>query len=669
VRSALLAVGVVALLVRALYVWQISSAPFLALRIGDAEAYHDWALRIACGEWIGTDLFYQSPLYPYALAVLYTLNDDPLTVRVAQALVGALSCALLAGAGVSLFGRAGALAGLGLAIYPAAIFLDGTLDKSVLTTLFFTALLAAIVMEPGRRTLLRLAVAGALLGLLVLTRENALLLAAPVLVWIFRGSTTVASPRRAAAAFLAGVAIVLLPVGVRNLAVGGEFLLTTAQLGPNLYIGNHPGAGGSYEPLVAGHGSARDERADATRLAEEALGRPAGAGEVSRYWTSQAIAFATSQPSQWLRLTFRKAALAINDAEIADTESQSVYADASWLLRALAAFSFGVLLAAAAAGTVLTAHHWRRLWILHAIAATYIVSLMVFYVVARYRFPLVPVMLLLAAGGVAELANPLTRPRPRTIGVAALAGLAAAICSFQPYEHIGAARASHYAGIAERLSRSGDVNGGITLYQRALNELPGAPAAEFGLATALTRAGRPEEALPHFAAAARTWPDLAEVRYNFGLALQRAGKTEAAIGELDAAIRARPDDADARLAMGRTLLGAARPVEAVEHYRRVLDRHPRHVTALAGLGIALTQSGGLAEALRAYRTALEIDPADADVHNNLGWSLASVGRVEEAIPHFERAIALNPGHDSARLNLERARSLIKERMPSRNGYR
>ena len=85
--------------------------------------------------------------------------------------------------------------------------------------------------------------------------------------------------------------------------------------------------------------SARDERADATRIAEDALGHPAGPAEVSRYWTSRASAFVRAQPASWLKLMARKTALALSADEFADTESQQVYADSSWLLRALTPFS------------------------------------------------------------------------------------------------------------------------------------------------------------------------------------------------------------------------------------------------------------------------------------------------------------------------------------------
>ena len=36
--------------------------------MGDAQSYHAWAQEIAAGNWIGDDVFYQAPLYPYFFA-------------------------------------------------------------------------------------------------------------------------------------------------------------------------------------------------------------------------------------------------------------------------------------------------------------------------------------------------------------------------------------------------------------------------------------------------------------------------------------------------------------------------------------------------------------------------------------------------------------------------
>jgi 4-amino-4-deoxy-L-arabinose transferase-like glycosyltransferase len=473
----MLAVGLLALVLRLVYIWQISHAPFFDLRLGDAEAYHQWALRIANGDWLGEGVFYQVPLYPYFLATVYKVfGDGAAMVRFIQAVIGAGSCMLLAAAGMALFGKYGAIAGALLAVYPPAIFLDGLLDKSTLVSFFTAALLYLLSARHARfRTLL----AGVVLGLLSLTRENALLIGVPVLLWLLIGDrdspsddsqVTRRSTWRAATAFLGGCVLVLLPVGARNYAVGGEFHLTTSQFGPNFYIGNHAGARGLYDPLVPGRGNAADERGDAVRLAEEASRRTLSPEEVSSFWTARALEFIRTQPGVWLGQLPRKLALTYNAIEIADTESQDVYAEWSSLLRALAPVSFGVIFCLAAFGVCMTANAWRRLWFLYAIALTYTLSIIIFYVFARYRFPLVPVLILFAAGGGAAWRETSARPMRRWAFVAlAIAGG----LTYLPLENTRIDRISHYVNIANAfLGDPQKRDQAAAFYDKALRESP-----------------------------------------------------------------------------------------------------------------------------------------------------------------------------------------------------
>src|SRR5262245_31399286 len=66
-RLAPFLVFLVALAVRLLHLWQIRRAPFFDVLLGDARGYDAWAQQIAAGDWIGRDVFYQAPLYPYFL--------------------------------------------------------------------------------------------------------------------------------------------------------------------------------------------------------------------------------------------------------------------------------------------------------------------------------------------------------------------------------------------------------------------------------------------------------------------------------------------------------------------------------------------------------------------------------------------------------------------------
>jgi len=635
----LAAVWLLAFAVRVLYLWQIADAPFFGLRLGDAEAYHEWARRIAAGDWLGTGVFYQAPLYPYCLALIYsTVGESVAVVRLFQAMLGATSCALLGAAGIALVGRVGLAAGLALVIYPSAIFYDGLLDKTSLMAFLVTALLWLLVTRSGasgRRPWMRWFGAGAVLGLLTLTRENALILAVPVLVF----ALVTTRVRAHAVCFLTGLLIVLIPVGLRNLSRGGEFQLTTAQLGPNLYIGNRAGASGTYESLVVGHGSAADEREDATRLAQQALGHPPTPREVSRYWTARAWTAILEQPGGALRLFARKVAMTFGAAEIADTETQDVYAEWSGLLRVLNVFDFGVVLGLAAFGLVMSASEWRRLWIVYALAATYALSVAAFYVLGRYRFPLVPMLMLMAAGGLAQcgrVAGTASRILPAEAGrhaslgrqalLAVAAGVIAVLVAHVPLADERGARAAHYAAIATALAsdptRTRDVS---QFYERALAAVPGHPATEFAVATFLSRSGRHTEAIPHYRAALALWPDHAEAHFNLGVALSSNTRFDEAAHHFAASIRLRPDDADAHLALARALVALDRARDAISHYEH----------------------------------ALAINPNVAAVHNDLGTTLANEGRVREALPHFERAVALDPGNELARQNVAMARRMLQ----------
>src|SRR5205809_4585456 len=141
-----LVVFAVAFTLRIIHIWQMRNAPFFTLLMGDARGYDEWAQRIAGGDWIGRDVFYQAPLYPYFLASIYWIaGRSPALIRIAQAVIGSASCVLLAAAARRLFSaRAGLLAGLMPAVYAPAIFFDGLLPKSALG-LFFLCLARCLV--------------------------------------------------------------------------------------------------------------------------------------------------------------------------------------------------------------------------------------------------------------------------------------------------------------------------------------------------------------------------------------------------------------------------------------------------------------------------------------------------------------------------------------------
>src|SRR6266550_2148240 len=127
-------IGLLALMIRLIYLAELRQTAFFTVVIGDGKEYDRWEQQIASGHWIGLEVFYQSPSYPYFLAIIFAFAGHHLiVVRVAQAILGAISCVFLGHAAKEFFNqRAGNIAALLLAIYPPAIFFDGLIQKSTL---------------------------------------------------------------------------------------------------------------------------------------------------------------------------------------------------------------------------------------------------------------------------------------------------------------------------------------------------------------------------------------------------------------------------------------------------------------------------------------------------------------------------------------------------------
>lgn len=604
----LVCVGVLALALRAGYLAELDGHPLFAVFLGDGEYYDAWALGVAGGDWFGTDVFYQAPLYPYFLAILYAIFGHSLmAVRVTQCVLGAASCVLLMQATRRFAGeRAGVAAGILLAAYAPAVFFDGLIQKASVDLFLVTLLLALCGQFLVRRHWAWLAGAGVALGALTLNRENARLLVPIIAGWILLAFRSSPVGRRLtwAGAFVLAGALVVVPVGLRNRAIGGEFLISTSQLGPNLYIGNHAGASGSYDPLLPGRANASVERTDATWLAERAAGRTLTPGEVSDYWVGQALAFLRDHPLDWLALVGRKLLLTINADEISDSESIEAYALGSRILRSLRWLDFGMLLAVGILGACVTRERWPAIGLIAASAVAFALSVAIFFVFDRYRYPLVPFVLVFAGAGIARLT---LRGAFRTRAVQLGLGLAAA-----------AIAVSHLS-------------------------LPVGYDATYGnLGAELLAMGRTAEGLAWLEKGAAAAPGFAGARYDLGRARKASGDLDGAVREFEAALRLAPDYADAHEALAAVLQQRGDSEGAIEHFAIAAEIDPRSFDAAWNLGLELLKVGDAEAARPIFIDLVRVKPNRFAVRMALGTACASTGRHDDAVEQFTRAVALMP---------------------------
>ncbi|MBI4247132.1 MAG: tetratricopeptide repeat protein [Candidatus Rokubacteria bacterium] len=546
--------------VRISYLFQIKSFPLFYHLVGDARSYDEWAQRIAAGDWLGREVFYQAPLYPYFLGLLqFLIGRDLWWIRVIQIALGALSCSLVYWAGKSFFDRpAGIAAALIVSLYAPAIFSDGLLQKSVLDVFLVSLALALLAGAPGRPDGAILMASGIVLGLLALSRENALiwLLVVPAWIWLFWAEHPVRRRARWLGAFLLGASLVLLPVGLRNLTVGGVFTLTTAQLmGPNFFMGNNPRADGTYIPFRAGRGDPKYERQDIAELAEQAVGRPLSPGEVSAYWLRRSWDYIRSQPVDWLRLLGRKWMLLWNVRELEDADDFYLYERWSAVLGALGwTTSFGWLAPLAAVGGVLTWQQWRRLSLLYALLLSFALAVTLFIVVGRYRMAMVP-MLALFAGAFLGCGGSIVRERRFRQGVVALGVLLLALAVVHwPVMGKPGPSATGLNNLGTAFVAEGRLSMAVQSYRLALQVEPKSLVVHYNLANALITQGQLDAARHHLEEAVRINPSYAEAHQRLGEVMAVRGDLETATIHFREAIRIRPGFAEAEQALARALL-------------------------------------------------------------------------------------------------------------------
>ncbi len=531
-------IALVAVIMRAIAAIEVkASSPMYYLLQGDTRSYHDWGSRIAAGDWLGQTTFYQAPLYPYFVGLVYTLfGVDPLAVRKVQILLAAAACVMLAEAGRRWFGRSvGILAGFMLALYPPAVYFALINQKPGLALPLICLLVMLMAIADGKRRWTAYTAVGMTLGLLALNRENTLIWLPVVAAWsvlspwpwqtnegeleseLRNEDQTRAEERPTAVApmglsskwpwlgragqfvlVIVGLIAILLPVAMRNQAVGGEFHLTTSQFGTNFYIGNNPEATGLYRSLRWGRGDPKFERTDAIELAEQAEGRKLTPGEVSAYWTNRSLAYIREQPFDWAALMWRKTLLTFNHAEVADADDYYSYKDLSLALTLLhPVLNMGVLVPLAVLGAFGAWRSVRRWWPVALLFLSYAAGVIVFYIMARYRFPLVPLLMLPAAAGIVMGLPNLLIWRNRRIAVVLIAVIATAVFCNWPLLPLDRMRGTAQLNVAIQLLAVPDdmmLDDAADHIERARELNPESGMVSLVLAEVRSRQGRYDEA-------------------------------------------------------------------------------------------------------------------------------------------------------------------------------
>jgi 4-amino-4-deoxy-L-arabinose transferase-like glycosyltransferase len=467
--------------------------PFFELLTTDARLYHQWAIEIAGGNWLGEGVFVLAPLYAYFLGLVYAAFGAGVEVAmIANALLGVLSCVLVVAVGRRLFDRRVALiAGAMIAADSTSIFFGGMLATANLVVPLVLLLVLAAQRAHESPSAVRWFSAGLALGLCALAWQVLLLIVPYLLVWPVFSVRSSASRRASWAVLaLAGMAVVILPVSARNFAVADQFALVNAGGGIALYAGNHPHAKGTYgmprrySRIIADAPIERQQLF--AEVADQISGRKLGPSEVSAFWARETFEYISTHPYQWLRHEARKFGLFWNAAELWNERSPTAEREFSWVRR-LPLISFAVAGSFALLGMGIFAREWKRLFLVYAVIEFHLIVGLVFSVLARDRLSALPALYLFASAAACWLWDRMRSRQLRTFaaGIVAL-GFAAWLVNL-PLNRENLAMA--YYRLGDRFAQLEQWDAATESFGRSLNRDPGAVSTWSNLALAFEARG------------------------------------------------------------------------------------------------------------------------------------------------------------------------------------
>jgi tetratricopeptide (TPR) repeat protein len=584
---------VVSFAVRLIYLLELyAKSPFSSYLYLDALRYNSWAQSIVFGVQHAIEPTFRAPLYPLFLAAVFKIfGHDLFIARLTQMLLGALICAMIYFIALRLFNkRVAIISALMGAFYGPFIYWSGEILIITLITFLDLVMLLILLRAFDKPSKLFWLLGSAVLGLSSIARPNVLVFIPWVILLILLMSKfTPAKPTKRLkfvyiVFFLLGAIVVIFPVTINNYIKVKDFVLISSQGGINFYMGNNPEADGrSAQP--PGRITARGEFLDdawlaSVVLAEEARGEGLKPSQVSRFWYSEGVKFIFDQPWQWFKLTSRKAAYFWTGVEVTNNEDTYYFTRFSNLLgllmwQKIIAFPFGIICPLALAGIIVSRKHWRKLLLLYGFIFFYMASVVAFFVCARYRMPVIPVLLIFAAYTIHYCLEKLKSHQYKSLAYC-LTGII-------------------FLGVLANV----DI-GGVTDRNRARAHLYGAHAYE----------ARDDytKAITEYQGAIELVPDHLQANHGLGILYMKMERYDTAEKIFKKVLSIDPYLAQAHFNLGSVYVALNRYAEAINEYEAALEIIPNYELAAAWAAVVYERLGQWEEALKKWERVLQINP-------------------------------------------------------------
>ena len=369
--------------------------------VSDLHTYIKLGQEIARGSF-PKEFYYQPFYYAVFLPVIYLCSGFSIwAVAIVQALLGGATAFLAGLTGKELFGK---FCGLAAALFTAVstpLLLYAPFHQNETLQCFNLVLLFFLLLKALRKqTLFYWGAVGAAAAVATLTRGNILLFTPLLLAALWLSSNVTVRKKACFTCFAAAVFLLLqLPFIVHNTRARGTLTGPSTAADAVLALGNTPEAppGGRNAGLPAGSMEYPQSFHDQMERAAQGVSLP-----------RQMLEWMSREPGAFFELQFRKLLLFWDGRELPNNVSLYGEGRYSLLLQFLLPGRSYVLLACALAGMLLFApalfrSHLKRRTYLYGFILIYWGAIAVFYILSRFRAPILPLTAIFAGAFLSAL--------------------------------------------------------------------------------------------------------------------------------------------------------------------------------------------------------------------------------------------------------------------------
>lgn len=645
-RIIIIIILVLAFIWRLIYFLEILHSPYGNNLAMDSLVHHDWAVKISGGEWLHDEVFFRAPLYPYFLSVIYSIfSNSQSAAKLIQMLLGCVSCLLIYHIAKRSFNEiVGLIALIISSFYGMFLYFENELlIVSLVVFLDLLSLLFLLIATKSPR-LYNWFLSGLFLGLSAIARPNVLPFVAFLPLWIyltFKKRMRIQQITKFTIALSIGCVIPILPVTIHNYVIGNDFVLIASQGGVNFYIGNNPESDGRTAIVPDTRDTWWGGYEDQINAAKRGLNNPnAKPSEISRYWYNKGLDFIVNNPFDFLKLTLKKLYLFWNAHEIGNNRGIQFVTRYSFIFSHFT-FKFWLICPLAFAGIYLSLSRKLKVSLLLVFIFSYLVSIIIFFVCARYRMPVIPFLIIFASyafygwlraivdnnGLRGLIRKPILR---NSIFIFVITGL-----MIQPITVSKGDEAQGYFNEGEAYRMKGDFSNAIKCYEKAKNMNPEFLGAYINMANVYMDSLHDyEKARKIFDQALEIAPSSLQVLYNMGI----------------------------------LHLKLEQNTKAREYFLKTLEADPNHTGAHIRIGETYVKESDFKKAIAHFKNAIQINPNDATSYNNIGTALAKMGKLEEAILYYNKAINYKRDFDIALINKANLLAFLNRYQEAINSY-